>query len=233
MREPAALDDQDVTRWWPALVVAVVAVVVVTFVLSYHGLYEFGTRLAFLPRALAVAVPVGIDVFSLCALFATFLCRDAHWRVRFYCWLVFGTTVAVSVAGNAIYAVWAVEQRAAAVGVAARDVVWSYREYSAVGGAALWPALAAGALHLLIITRRHMATRSAKIMDLGGAQVSEVERQQAQAIIRVAEGDTCAAIADDMGLPVRTVQRWTAELRAAMAPRVNGSRPKVTVGGAR
>lgn len=210
-------DEQDWTRWYPALIGCAVAVVAVTFALSYHGLYEYAETIAHLPTPLPIVVPIGVDVFSLCALVATFLCRSANWRVRAYCWAMFGATVAVSIAGNALYAISDVEARQGS----ATDVVWGYRQYGAVAGAALWPAFSAGALHLLIVARRHLNAQRATARAVAQQAERDENTEQlnrALAIELVAAGHGCPAIADQLGVPRRTVERWTAEIRSAMSP---------------
>lgn len=209
------LDATDWSRWYPALMWFAAGVVAVTFVLSYHGLYEFSVDVAHLPPTLAVIVPVGVDVFSLCCLAATFLLRDAPWLTRLYSWLMFGSTVAVSVAGNAVYAVSDVERRGAQA--------WGYLQYAAVVGAALWPAFSAGALHLLIVVRRNMERQrdtDRRAVATARAQHDAEERQQARALVLAAGGAPVSDILIDLGLDEsrrRAVERWTKPIRDALA----------------
>jgi len=215
--QTATLDAVDWARWYPALMWFAAGVVLVTFVLSYHGLYEFAAGVVHLPTELAILVPVGVDVFSLCCLAATFLTRDAHWRVRLYCWSMFGFTVAVSIAGNAVYAVSDVQRRASD-----STVRWGYLQFAAVIGAALWPVFSAGALHLLIVVRRHMERQRDKIKTAVAQahdEADEEERQQARALVLAAEGATVPDILVDLGLGYdkrRTVERWTRPIRDAV-----------------
>jgi hypothetical protein len=218
----AAESGMDGAAWFAALIWACFGVVAVTFVLSYHGLYEFGEKIAHQPAPLPAIVPLGVDALSLVALFATFLTSDAGIKVRAYCWMLFGFTVAVSVAGNAIYAVSEVDRIFRESGLDPVTATWDYQQYSHVAGAALWPAFAAAALHLLIIARRHLAAKRAKSRTVAQSVVqADITDQlnRARAIEMVAAGDPCSAIAEGLGVPERTVQRWTAAVRQAMAPK--------------
>lgn len=212
----------DGAAWFAALIWACLAVVAVTFVLSYHGLFEFGEKVAHQPAPLPAIVPLGVDALSLVALFATFLTSDAHWKVRAYCWLLFTLTVAVSVAGNAVYAISEVERIYREAGLNPLVQTWGYQQYSHVSGAALWPMFSAAALHLLIIARRHLAAKRARSRNV--AETTETAENtdllnRARAIEMVAAGWTCPAIAEDLGVPERSVQRWTQSIRQAMAPK--------------
>lgn len=215
-----ALDTVDWQRWYPALIFFAAGVVAVTFALSYHGLYEFAHTIVNLPYGLAIMVPVGVDVFSLCCLSATFLARDAPLRVRLYCWLMFAFTVGVSVGGNAVYAISDVQRRAV---LEPSPLRWGYLQVGAVIGAALWPAFSAGALHLLIIIRRHLQRQRDKIKLLSheAEKAEAVETLlQARAIKRVVEGATVSDILAELKLPAdqrRRVERWTEPIRAALA----------------
>lgn len=221
-RPATALDAVDWHRWYPALIGFAAGVVAVTFALSYHGLLEFAHKIVGLPFGLAVLVPVGVDVFSLCCLAATFLTRDAPWRVRFYCWLMFACTVAVSIAGNAVYAAWFIRRPAVATALES----WRYLPVAAVIGASLWPAFSAGALHLLIVVRRHMQRERDSARQAAAAireQQDTEEQQQARALVLAAEGVSISDILEDLSLDVdrrRTVERWTKPVRDALtAPR--------------
>lgn len=122
-----------------ALLFFTVLVAVVTFVLSFSGLNDYGRRVAGLAN-LSWLVPLGVDGLTLCAVAATFLCRDTRLRVRLYCWIVFAVAVACSVTGNLSHA-------------AARHLSWQ----GSIGAAA-WPILLALASHLVIVVRRNMET---------------------------------------------------------------------------
>lgn len=236
---PTALDSVDWNRWYPALIWFAAGVVAVTFALSYHGLYEFAHKIVGLPFLLALMVPVGVDVFSLCCLAATFLTRDAPLRVRFYCWLMFACTVIVSVGGNAVYAAWFIQRDSIATALDS----WRYLPAAAVVGASLWPAFSAGALHLLIVVRRHMerirdsvrhaaevARRAAETAELraqaerdAAAEVQEAEAAlEARAVVLAAGGATVSDILTGLDLDEsrrRAVERWTKPIRDALAQR--------------
>lgn len=124
-----------------ALLACLTAVAVVTFVLSFHGLDDYGDRVADLGR-LSWLVPIGIDGLTLTAIAATFLLATAPFRVRLYAWLVFVAANAASVAGNLSHAHH-------------RHLPWD----GAVGAAA-WPIMLTLASHLAIVTRRALATRT-------------------------------------------------------------------------
>lgn len=119
-----------------SLLACTVLVAGVTFVLSFSGLSDYGHRVAGLSLALAWLVPVGVDGLTLCGVAATFLLRHATLQVRLYAWLVFGISVATSVAGNLSHAT-------------SRGLTWEGKV-----GAAAWPILLALASHLVIVTRR-------------------------------------------------------------------------------
>jgi hypothetical protein len=125
-----------------ALIALTVAVGVVTFVLSFYGLRDYGIRVEHLSEGLAPLVPVGVDVLSLCGVAGTYLLRNERLRVRAYAWLVFGTAVSLSVAGNITHAV---AQKLDAAGMV---------------GAAAWPILLALAAHFVIVTRRALERRA-------------------------------------------------------------------------
>lgn len=190
---------------------ACVAVVAGAFALSYHGLFEFAAKLARLPWGLALVVPIGVDVYSICSLIATFLCQAAPWRVRAYCWLSFGFGVAISIGGNAVFAISQDPRMAAAW----RPVL----DAAPIVGAALWPALSASALHLLIITRRHVAIQRIQVeqaAEVAAEQAATDQILRARAIELVAAGGSCQDVADELGTASRNVQRWTQDLRAQL-----------------
>lgn len=218
---------------WPAIVAAFVGVLVIAFAMSYHGLFTFGERIMGWAWGLCAVAPIGLDVFSIVGLLATFLTHDAPWRVRLYCWLAFGLTVLLSVGGNAISAFWVLDRVATG---AHERFAWGYQQVSAVAGAAVWPALSAVALHVLIVVRRHLDRRRDKIVQLSEqARVEEDEAiqeeaaeklLQARAVLLAAEGATAAAIVTELQLPEskqRTYERITKPIRDALAT----SRPAV------
>jgi putative effector of murein hydrolase LrgA (UPF0299 family) len=126
-----------------ALVTGTGAVVTVAFVLSFYGLNDFGRRIMRLPISLSVLVPIGLDVFSLCGILATYLLRRATWRVRAYTWLVFFVPAGLSIAGNVAHA--------------------EHRQLGLAGvvAAALIPVILALATHLVVVVQRHAHTADA------------------------------------------------------------------------
>lgn len=205
---------------WPAIVILFVGVLLIAFGLSFHGLFEFGRRIMMWPDALCAAAPLGLDVFSLVGLLATFLTHDARWRVRVYCWAAFGFTVALSVVGNAISAYALLDTGDAS---ASGQFVWGYRQVSAVSGAAIWPALSAVALHVLIVVRRHLDWKrdnAGIVADRAAKEAAAEQLLQARAIMLAATGATASAIVDELEIDPakrRTVERWTEPIRAARA----------------
>lgn len=192
----------------------------VTFVLSFHGLDDYGARVAGL-AGLAWLVPLGVDGLTLVAVAATYLLRTAPWRVRAYAWLVFGVAIAASVAGNLSHAV--------ARHLAADGMV----------GAAAWPILLALASHLVIVTRRWMERRRPVPVPDSAPDIEPVADQpepdsnprpfdgKAYARRRAGAGasnaDIGKALREKFGVEVtdRTIGRWTEDLR----PRTNGGPP--------
>lgn len=118
------------------LVTALVATA--TFVLSAHGLIDYGRNVAGVPSDMAWLLPVGIDLLSVAAIAATFVLRGAPLRYRVYSWSVFGVTVVASIGGNLAHA--------------------DYRHLSWQGsiGATIWPVLLAFTVHLLIVVWRYI-----------------------------------------------------------------------------
>jgi len=195
------------------LIAAVVLVIAFTFALSFHGLFEFARGIAYLPMLFSLAVPVGLDVFSLVSLISTFLCRDAPVRTRLYLWSVFLTTVAASVTGNALYAVASTNARTG-------GTHWGYMQVAAVVVAGFWPALSAGALHMLIIVRRHLT----RVEDVPAeVDVEAREDLAAKATVLAYRGSSVADIVAELGVPERTVQRWTQPIREALAAAVQAA----------
>lgn len=120
--------------YW-ALLACTLLVGVVTFVLSFHGLDDYGRRVGKV-GALSFLVPLGVDGLTLVAVAATFLLRHAPLRVRAYAWSVFLIANALSVGGNLSHA-------------HAQNLSWD----GAVGAAAA-PVLLTLASHLVIVTKR-------------------------------------------------------------------------------
>lgn len=236
----------DLAALWPAIVIAFLGVLVIAFAMSYHGLFVLGEEVMRWPLALCVMAPVGLDVFSLVALLATFLTRDAHWRVRLYCWVALLFTVALSIGGNAVSAYWLLDRVAGLAGASFR---WGYAQVSAVAFAAVWPALSAVALHVLIVVRRHLDGRDDRARQReAAARTAEVEAQaaedaetalQGRAIVAAIEGSSVSDIMTALKVAPekrRSVERWTepvrrllSEPRPAVAAKAATSRRTTTV----
>lgn len=118
-----------------ALLFFTFVVACVTFVLSFHGLDDYGHRVAD-TGPLSPLVPVAVDGLTLVAVAATMLLRHAAWHVRAYAWFVFAVAVGLSIGGNLAHA--------------------ASRHLSLAGkaGAAASPILLALASHLVIVTMR-------------------------------------------------------------------------------
>lgn len=222
----------DLAALWPAIVVAFLGVLIIAFGMSYHGLFVFGERIMRWPVYLALAAPIGLDVFSLVALLATFVTHDARWRVRAYCWGALLFTVALSITANAIAAYSLLDPVATVSQPVSR---WGYAQVSAVGFAAVWPALSAVALHVLIVVRRHIDRRRDRVRQA----LEQVDREaiealllEAKAIKLAATGATVTDIVTQLGdeAPARrTVERWTQPIRDAVgAAKTNGAAKPAT-----
>lgn len=225
-----------------ALLICTTVVATVTFVLSFHGLADYGLRVAG-QGSLSPLIPIGVDGLTMCAAAATFLLRHAALHIRLYAWLVFGVAVASSVAGNLSHA-------------ASRNLTWEGRV-----GAAAWPILLALASHLVIVTRRALertqattgvattaatpATRGSDTPRGGGAPApaanvvptatttptatpppvrqprptrtpktaTPATDKRADGRAQFLAGHRPAQIALSLGVDKRTVERWTADLR--------------------
>src|SRR5690349_646793 len=128
-----------------AMIVGTVAVAAFMFVLSFVGLRDYGVRLMLLGNVLAPLVPLGVDVFSVVGIAATYLLRRAPWHVRLYAWTVFLVPAALSVAGNLAHG-------------EARGLV-----RAGLVGAALPPVLLALSVHLVVVTRRALDRNAALV----------------------------------------------------------------------
>jgi hypothetical protein len=224
-----------VAAWF--LLGSTLLVAVITFILSFAGLTDYGARVARLGW-LSPLAPLAVDGLTLVAIAATFLLRHAHWRLRLYAWLVFGIASVASVAGNLSHA-------------NARALSWD-----GMVGAALWPIFLALASHLAIVTRRALernepaatsvATPPANVAVANVAAAvervslakprpvatrrpaaakkrppvrqpvsrdNEVAKQDARR--RVKAGESCAQVATDLGVTRKTVERWTEDIRAS------------------
>lgn len=203
-----------------ALIAFTGLVAVVTFVLSFHGLSDYGSRVAGIEGWQSWLVPVGVDGLTLCAIAATFVLRHENWRVRFYAWCVFAVAIGASVAGNLSHAA---ERHLKPEGMA---------------GAAAWPILLALASHLVIIARRAADRRDVRPAPKPTpAPVAVPASQPRPAPVTVAtvatrkapvvrdsdaktracemwtQGKSCQDIADALGVSKKSAERYTAELR--------------------
>jgi len=163
-----------------ALIALTVAVGVVTFVLSFYGLRDYGIRVEHLSPSLASLVPLGVDILSLCGVAGTYLLRNAAARVRAYAWLVFGVAVSASVAGNITHAV--------AQGLSPAGMV----------GAAAWPVLLALAAHFVIVARRALerGTQAAQSPERPPArEVEDLAQAVPTSTLRVREASGRRALA--------------------------------------
>lgn len=191
-----ARTDRGLVWGFGALIALGTLVVLVSFALSFHGLYEFARTIVHLPHEFSLTVPLALDLFSLVAMFAAFLTHDAPWKVRAYCWAIVCATVGVSVTANAIYA-WNVLETFGATRYA----------IAAVAVAALWPILAALSLHLIILAWRHLKVRR---------RVVEPSSLQSLAVQLAQVGASTPNIAKAIEVPERTVQHWTKGARDAL-----------------
>ncbi|WIM97723.1 hypothetical protein ACTOB_001271 [Actinoplanes oblitus] len=210
----------------PIMIGGGVAVFLTAFVLSYHGLYGFGT-LAKMPPGFRLGVPVIFDAFSITALIATFFCQAAAWHVRAYCWLMFGLSAAGSIAGNVIYAA-SLDPSMAARWRPLLDAC------PLIGGVA-WPVVGMAVLHLIIITIRERRGQQSAVAQAAAEvehQAQADEQLRLRAVELVALGGSCQDVANKLGAPLRNVQRWTKPVRdaqqaaAAKAPATPRSRAK-------
>jgi hypothetical protein len=210
----------DLAALWPAIVTMFAGVLAIGFVMSFHGLFVFGDKIMHWAVALCALAPVGLDVFSMLALLATFLTRDARWRIRAYTWFVFGVTVGLSIAGNALSEIAVAQERAEGVG---RQFEWGYQQFSSVAGAAVWPLAYAAGLHTLLVVRRHLDTKRDRVEKLSQEADQAAAEElvlRARAIELAATGATVPAILAELALADdkrRSVERWTKDIRAALA----------------
>jgi hypothetical protein len=203
---PPVRADTGYRRAFGTAIALAALVVLVSFGLSFHGLYEFARVIVHLPEEFCLTVPFAVDLFALVAMVVAFLTHDAGWKVRAYCWGIVGGTVAVSVAANGIYA-WDLLERSGSTRYAV----------AAVAFAALWPLLSALSLHLIIVARRHLVRRRAAA-EAAAQAAREVEEEsiRTRAELMALRGETTTTIAETLGQKERTVQRWTEGIRAAM-----------------
>jgi hypothetical protein len=215
----APLMTLDITAMWPAMVAAFGVLLIIGFTMSFHGLFVFGDKIMHWATALCALAPIGIDVFSILALLATFLTREAPRRIRAYVWIVFGFSVALSIAGNALAEVALATERAGKTGLVFDA---SAEQVSALVGAAVWPAFYAVALHTLIVVRRAIDRKRADEATLAERLATEAKVEQGlevRAVRLAAGGSSVAEIMAELELPdgqKRTVERWTKPIRDAL-----------------
>lgn len=215
----APLMTLDIAAMWPAMVTAFGALLVIGFTMSFHGLFVFGDKIMHWATPLCALAPVGIDVFSILALLATFLTRESPLTVRAYVWSVFGSSVALSIAGNALAEVALATERAHGTGLAFDT---SAEQVSALVGAAVWPVFYAVALHTLIVVRRAIDRKRANALAVAERLATEAKVEQGlevRAVRLAAGGSSVAEIMAELELPEgqkRTVERWTKPIRDAL-----------------
>lgn len=188
-----------------ALIGFTVVVAAVTFVISFHGLDDYGKRVANLGN-LSPLVPLGVDGLTLVAIAATSILRHAPWHVRAYAWLVFTISVALSVAGNMSHAI-------------AEGLSWQ----GEIGSAAS-PGVLALASHLVIVTLR-AAERQRVAPTVGMPATDDAPKPRQAAVKAVAPpsgstGDTTATAPTTSSAPRPATPR---------APRTR--QPKASAGG--
>jgi hypothetical protein len=209
-------------------------VIVVNFVLSFAGIYDYARYTMGYNHILAPLAPIGIDGLTLCAIASVYRMRNAHWRIRAFTWAVYLVPTLVSVAMNAGHA----SQR--------------HSDNVAIAAAATWPVLLSLAIHLSVVVSRHSerakhvaktkrqrqatATATATQSDVAPTNVatpstsktpkmSQPKQRQATSDSdktfvrqRVANGDTISDILSDMSLAGdkttrKRFERWTQDLR--------------------
>ena len=215
------------------LIAGTIAVAAFTFVISFVGLRDYGVRLMGLSPQLANLVPLGVDVFSLCGIAATYLLARAPARIRLYAWTVFLVPAGLSVAGNLAHA-------------QARDLA-----SAGMVGAAAAPIVLALAAHLVVVVRRQLlrdslpASQPTPTSEPSFTQpsapetLSPAEAEAAQprrphnatpdevrllALRLLDDGADFAQAATEVGVTARTVQRWFDERVAAV--KVRSRRPR-------
>jgi hypothetical protein len=207
------------------LVVATAAVVITAFALSFYGLNDFARRVMKLPTVLAAFVPIGLDIFSLCGILATYLLRHTEWRVRAYTWTVFLVPAGLSIAGNLVHA--------------------QHRHLGQPGvvAAALIPVILALATHLVVVVQRHSgpgteasteehvcpvpaADEDEQVTDpdeypedapVSGGPTGNAEggesAAKARALAVLLDGGDVPAAAEAAGVDPSTVRRWVRRLQ--------------------
>lgn len=210
-----------------ALVLCAVMAGSASLFMSFHGLRDLVIRVEGVTGWLSNVGPIGIDGLQLATLFAIVFTVGAPARVRVYLWIVFFGAIAVSVVGNMLDA-------------SARGV-----DASGVWLSAFWPVLLAAATHVVVVAIRwwndSRATATAEVVATAGEQMTESSvdepepdagavdkpsptraQLQAWARARYRNVKSSRKVAEAMqanGHPVsmKDVERWTRDLRAAVA----------------
>ena len=215
------------------LICCTVLVALVSFALSFYGLNDYGRTVMRLPVWLSPLVPLGVDLFSLCGIAATYLLRRAPGQVRAYSWLVFLVPTGLSVAGNLAHG----ESRALA--------------RAGLVGAAVAPVILALATHLVVVVRRHLEADSAADSPTAVGAVSEPaefahfttpepmrmdgngggpgtdtasDSVQARALVLLLGDRSVSEVATEIGVDPRTVQRWADKVHERARPRKSAAR---------
>lgn len=114
-----------------AATLGITLVAVVAFVLSFHGLDDYGRRVAGLGQ-LSPLVPIAIDGLTLLAVATTTLLRHSPWHVRAYAWFVFAVASGLSIGGNLAHAAARHLPPAGEVGAVASPVVLALGSHLAI-----------------------------------------------------------------------------------------------------
>lgn len=207
------------------LVFSTALVVITAFALSFYGLNDFARRVMRLPAILAMFVPIGLDIFSLCGILATYLLKHAEWRVRAYTWTVFLVPAGLSIAGNLVHA--------------------QHRHLGQPGvvAAALIPVILALATHLVVVVQRHSGPGTETSVEehvcpvpaddedeqvtgadeypeeapVSGGPTGSVEggesAAKARALAVLLDGGDVPAAAEAAGVDPSTVRRWVRRLQ--------------------
>lgn len=215
------------------LITCTVAVAAVSFALSFYGLNDYGRSVMRLPVWLSPLVPIGVDLFSLCGIAATYMLRSARIPIRVYAWCVFLVPTGLSVAGNLAHAV--------------------HRHLITAGwaGAAVVPVILALATHLVVVVRRHLENDDATGNEPASGAVSAEplsaqvngspamsnnghspdnildttsDTAQMRAIALLLNGKPVPEVAAAVGKDRRTVQAWVDRLHQQALPRRRGAR---------
>jgi hypothetical protein len=198
-----------------ALAGAAAVVTLVTFAVSFHGIFDLLLHIARLPWYLAALGPFGVDFFALVGIAASFVMRHEHWRRRAYALLVTLAALAMSVAGNAV------------------DAQARHLPLAGIVALALSPVVVWLSSHLMVVARRSMEERrretAAQTAPDPEPEIDDEEEQpdmvaaerpfdpQRYARRRRKREVSCATIAAELAerghkVSDRTVARWTKDV---------------------